>query len=65
MLLKIYNRNITCNKRSIYKKVKFVLNLEHMKLKFFKKKLGLKSNQINKYEDQIEIHTIIWHVSPY
>jgi len=27
--------------------------------------LGLKSNQINKYEDQIEIHTIIWHVSPY
>ena len=59
MLLKIYNRNITCNKRSIYKKVKFVLNLEHMKLKFFKINLGLKSNQINKYEDQIEIHTII------
>jgi len=27
--------------------------------------LGLKSNQINKNEDQIEIHTIIWHVSPY
>jgi len=24
-----------------------------------KKKLGLKSNQINKYENQIEIHTII------
>jgi len=23
------------------------------------KNLGLKSNQINKYEDQIEIHTII------
>ena len=30
-----------------------------MKLKFFKINLGLKSNQINKYEDQIEIHTII------
>jgi len=30
-----------------------------------KKKLGIKSNKINKYEDQIEIHTIIWHVSPY
>jgi len=30
-----------------------------MKLKFFKKNLGLKSNQINKYEDQIEIHTLI------
>jgi len=27
--------------------------------------LGLKSNQINKYEDQIEIHTIIWHMSQY
>ena len=30
-----------------------------MKLKLFKKKLGLKSNQINKYEDQIEFHTLI------
>ena len=62
MLLKICNRNITCNKSIIIifiKKIKFVLNLEHMKLKLFKKKLGLKSNQINKYEDQIEIHTII------
>jgi len=29
-----------------------------MKLKL-KKKLGLKSNQINKYENQIDIHTII------
>jgi len=29
------------------------------KIENFKKKLGLKSNQINKYEDQIEIHTII------
>jgi len=27
--------------------------------------LGLKSNQINKYEDQIEIYTLIWHVLPY
>jgi len=27
--------------------------------------LGLKSNQINKYEDQIEIHTMIWRVSLY
>jgi len=26
---------------------------------FFLKNLELKSNQINKYEDQIEIHTII------
>jgi len=27
--------------------------------------MGLKSNQINKYEDQIEILTIIWDVLPY
>ena len=30
-----------------------------MKLKLFKKKMKLKSNQINKYEDQIEFHTLI------
>jgi len=38
MLLKICNRNITCNKSIIItfiKKIKFVLNLEHMKLKLF------------------------------
>jgi len=29
------------------------------KIEIFKIKLELKSNQINKYEDQIEIHTII------
>jgi len=29
------------------------------KIENFLKNLGLKSNQINKYEDQIEIHTII------
>jgi len=28
-------------------------------IEIFLKQLGLKSNQINKYEDQIEIHTII------
>jgi len=28
-------------------------------IEFFFKKLGLKSNQFNKYEDQIEIHTLI------
>jgi len=28
-------------------------------IEIFLKKLGLKSNKINKYEDQIEIHTII------
>jgi len=37
----------------------FLIFLECLKLNFFLKKLGLKSNQFNKYEDQIEIHTVI------
>jgi len=28
-------------------------------IEIFLKNLGLKTNQINKYEDQIDIHTII------
>jgi len=28
-------------------------------IEIFLKKLGLKSNQFNKYEDQIEIHILI------
>jgi len=28
-------------------------------IEIFLKKLGLKSNQFNKYQDQIEIHTLI------
>jgi len=38
MLLKICNRNITCNKSIIItfiKKINFFLNLEHIKLKLF------------------------------